>query len=55
MFSVDIVMLKPDQVSMYPDYSAHDSKIYCATTSGYCGATVPIYSFVSTKYAGNVF
>uniref|UniRef100_A0AC34FWW0 Uncharacterized protein n=1 Tax=Panagrolaimus sp. ES5 TaxID=591445 RepID=A0AC34FWW0_9BILA len=49
--TVDIVMLKPDQVSLYPDYSAHDSKIFCATTSGYCGATVPLYNFVSSKYA----
>uniref|UniRef100_A0A7E4W3X7 Uncharacterized protein n=1 Tax=Panagrellus redivivus TaxID=6233 RepID=A0A7E4W3X7_PANRE len=48
---IDIAMLRPADLALYPNYTKSGSVIYCASTSGNCGATIPYFAFYSATYA----
>ncbi|CAL2042425.1 unnamed protein product [Caenorhabditis brenneri] len=46
-----LIMLRPSDESLYPNYTSMGlPPFYCATVSGNCGSTKPLYQFYSSTY-----
>ncbi|KIH57018.1 hypothetical protein ANCDUO_12798 [Ancylostoma duodenale] len=48
-----LVMLRPEDVRVFPGYTALDAPaMFCATSQGYCGSDVPLFLYYSDSNRG---